>query len=177
MRPFWERQERGLTHLIRDSGLPPALLRGLLERYLGFAYWDVFLYPPMAVGDIAELDSIEVVRVSPADTGLLEPRAVTDRLKGVALFHFGGFIRRSYRENVFLWGRLDGVERLLAVLGSVAERQEGGRAPDAQLAWRGFRAVLAAERANLTTKAAKRALDALEAQVDARLGPAPASAA
>ena len=38
------------------------------------------------------------------------------KLAGMKLNHFGGFLKRSWRANDWLWGRLDGVEHLLASL-------------------------------------------------------------
>src|SRR4029079_8645597 len=35
------------------------------------------------------------------------------KLAGMKLNHFGGFLKRSWRANDWLWGRLDGVEHLL----------------------------------------------------------------
>lgn len=36
-----------------------------------------------------------------------------DKLSGMKLGHFGGFLKRSWRANDWLWGRLDGVEHVL----------------------------------------------------------------
>jgi hypothetical protein len=38
------------------------------------------------------------------------------KLKGLALHHFAGFAEAEWRENDYLWGRLDGVELLLRQL-------------------------------------------------------------
>ena len=60
------------------------------------------------------------------------------RLKGVRAFHFGAFLKRSFRENDFLWGRLDGVERLLNLIGDVGASEPGGRPVPERLIWQGF---------------------------------------
>jgi predicted acylesterase/phospholipase RssA len=39
-----------------------------------------------------------------------------DKLAGMKLGHFGGFLKRSWRANDWLWGRLDGVEHVLRTL-------------------------------------------------------------
>src|SRR5947207_3055131 len=39
----------------------------LLNRYLGFQFWDVLLYPLQALGDVGERDNVEIVRLSPRD--------------------------------------------------------------------------------------------------------------
>ena len=38
------------------------------------------------------------------------------KLAGMKLNHFGGFLKRSWRANDWLWGRLDGVEHMLRAL-------------------------------------------------------------
>jgi hypothetical protein len=43
------------------------------------------------------------------------------KLHGVALGHFGAFFKRSWRENDYLWGRLDGAERLLWLIGDTSD--------------------------------------------------------
>jgi hypothetical protein len=43
--------------------------------------------------------------------------AVPDqKLAGMKLAHFGGFLKRSWRANDWLWGRLDGVEHVMRAL-------------------------------------------------------------
>jgi patatin-related protein len=104
------------------AGLPPEIRDDLKARYLGFPYWDATTYPARALSDVAELDEVQVVRVSPLDTHRLsEPTAAKDKLQGVALGHFGAFFRRSWRENDYLWGRLDGAERLLWLIGDTSD--------------------------------------------------------
>jgi hypothetical protein len=90
----------------------------LLVRYLGFPYWDVLLYPLQAVADAGERDTIEVVRMSPRDTKLLPPLhpGKPKQLAGFEKMHFGAFFDRAGRENDYLWGRLDGAERLIGLV-------------------------------------------------------------
>jgi patatin-related protein len=89
----------------------------LLVRYLGFPFWDLLLYPIQAVADVGERDAIEVVRMSPADAKLLPtPDAGKPKLAGVSTMHFGAFFDRAGRERDYLWGRLDGAERLIRLL-------------------------------------------------------------
>ena len=87
----------------------------LFARYLGFPFWDIVVYPIQALAGVDERDHVEVVRISPLDARLLSkdgPR----KLKGIGLHHFAAFFKRSYRENDYLWGRLDAAERLMALL-------------------------------------------------------------
>ena len=58
--------------------------------------------------------------------------------------HFGAFFRRSWRENDYLWGRLDGAERLLWLLGD----------PSDQSAKAAFQAIAAEEEPSLTKASA-----------------------
>ena len=125
---------------MKKSGLPPELLQQMLERYVGYALWYTVLYPLIAMSRITEPDPVEVIRISTSDTKMLNPTGVEERLKGVTAFHFGAFLKRSYRENDFLFGgRLDGVERLLKLLGDVGS--QGPPAPQRvpeRLIWQAF---------------------------------------
>jgi patatin-related protein len=94
----------------------PPRRRGLLVRYLGFPFWDVLLYPFQSLADVGERDAVDVMRMSPDDATLLRPPGGGEKLKGVGMHHFGAFFDRAYRENDYLWGRLDAAERLLGVL-------------------------------------------------------------
>ena len=90
----------------------------LLVRYLGFPYWDVLLFPLQSVADAGERDTIEVVRMSPRDAKLLPPLdpSKPKELAGFETMHFGAFFDRAGRENDYLWGRLDGAERLIGLV-------------------------------------------------------------
>ena len=100
-----------------SEGWAPERRADLLVRYLGFPYWDVLLYPIQAVADVGERDAIEVVRMSPRDTKLLPPLDPRNpKLAGAGKMHFGAFFDRAGRENDYLWGRLDGAERLIGLV-------------------------------------------------------------
>jgi hypothetical protein len=87
----------------------------LLTRHLGFAYWDVIVFPVEAVSGVNERDHVEVMRLSPNEATAIATPAEKD-LEGAKLGHFGAFFSRRGRENDYFWGRLDGMERLLALL-------------------------------------------------------------
>jgi hypothetical protein len=101
------------------------------------------------LSDVAELDEVEVVRVSPLDTDRLTPVGKDGKpnprgkLRGVAVMHFGAFFKRAWRENDYLWGRLDGAERLLWLLGDTSDES----------AKEAFGAIAADEKPNLTKAA------------------------
>jgi patatin-related protein len=91
----------------------------LLVRYLGFPFWDVLLYPIQALSDVGERDHVEIIRISPRDTHRIpSPTSNGQRSKlvGAEAHHFGAFLSRSGREQDYLWGRLDGAERLIGIL-------------------------------------------------------------
>ncbi len=104
----------------------------LIVRYLGFPYWDRLLFPIQEVANLTELNRIEVVRLSPGDVTQLGRTKAGVKLRGVARGHFGAFFDRAYRENDYLWGRLDGAERLLWLLFEAAgqEREADAFVPD-----------------------------------------------
>ncbi|MDX6475916.1 MAG: hypothetical protein QOH95_1427 [Gaiellaceae bacterium] len=131
------------------AGLPDATRDDIRSRFLGFPYWDATTYPARALSDVAELDEVEVVRVSPLDTDRLTPVGKDGKpnprgkLRGVAVMHFGAFFKRAWRENDYLWGRLDGAERLLWLLGDTSDES----------AKEAFGAIAADEKPNLTKAA------------------------
>jgi patatin-related protein len=102
---------------------PQDAREGALVRYVGFPMWDVLIFPISSVADVGELNRVEVVRFSPEDVRLLrapgqksERPSAEEKLKGVAAGHFAAFFSRDRRENDYLWGRLDGAERLITLL-------------------------------------------------------------
>jgi patatin-related protein len=90
--------------------------KDVLVRFLGFPFWDVLLFPIQSVAGAGERDGVEVTRMSPIDAKLLDPRGGAEKLDGVGFGHFRGFFARRYRENDYLWGRLDGAERMIGIV-------------------------------------------------------------
>ncbi len=126
----------------------PGVKTDVLVRYLGFPFWDILVYSVQAVADVNERDHVEVLRVSPLDAKLLEPNPGA-KLKGTGLFHFAAFFDRGYRENDYLWGRLDAAERLITLMLDDPERPgiEGANPAECRKA---FEAILADERSLVT---------------------------
>ena len=102
----------------------PADRRGLLSRYLGFPLWDALIFPTVAFSALPQFTPITVSQFSPLSASAL-PTPDGGKLKGVSLHHFGGFIDAAWRENDYLWGRLDAAELILRMLG---ESRPGVRA-------------------------------------------------
>jgi patatin-related protein len=122
LRTFLRRDLEGFSaRLYRDlvpltDGWDGAHRQELLVRFLGFPLWDVVLYPLTSAADAGERDAVQVVRMSPRDARLLRATGRAQKLDGVGLGHFRGFFARRYRENDYLWGRLDGAERLIGIV-------------------------------------------------------------
>ena len=115
-------------------------------RYLGFPLWDVLIHPVQSATDAGERDAVEVVRMSPHDSNLLAPLdAAEPKLKGIGIGHFAAFFKRRYRENDYLWGRLDAAERIVGLV-------LGAQDPDFRT-WcaEAFEAVLAEEQPVLSS--------------------------
>lgn len=87
----------------------------IATRYAGFPIWDTLIFPVVALSRIPQFSPIHVHRFSPHNaTALKAPKG--GKLKGRALAHFAAFFHREWRENDYLWGRLDGAELILAML-------------------------------------------------------------
>ncbi|HVS31031.1 MAG TPA: patatin-like protein [Thermoanaerobaculia bacterium] len=94
----------------------PTATRAVLARYLGFPYWDRVSYPYTAFSGTGDMTQIHIMRFSPNDApGVSSKNAL--KLAGSGLAHFGAFFDRNGRERDYVWGRLDGAERVLALLG------------------------------------------------------------
>lgn len=88
----------------------------LITSYLGFAFWDVITFSIMGAKSIGEFNEILVNRISPNDDLSLKSDPLEMPLKGTAMRSFGAFFSREDRENDYLWGRLNGAERLIDLL-------------------------------------------------------------
>ncbi|MEW6498452.1 MAG: DUF3376 domain-containing protein, partial [Cyanobacteriota bacterium] len=90
----------------------------LLQRFKGFRYLDKVLYPFEYLTDLTEKELIKTIRISPNDAnlGLGEGKTLEDKLAGDTLYAFGGFFKKSWRSNDILWGRLDGLNRIIEAL-------------------------------------------------------------
>lgn len=128
---------------VLTEGWAAKVRRDLFVRLLGFPFWDLLMYPLQAMSDVGERDRVEIVRMSPDAATRLSSEG-EDKLKGVAFHHFGAFFKRDARENDYLWGRLDGAERLIDLLLNDSARQDGGSSYK-----RAFEAILADEAKSL----------------------------
>lgn len=93
--------------------------------YDGFPALDAKLYPIDLIAELHEKDIIKTVRVSPFDARRgFSNKGLSDKVSGDALYHFGGFFKRSWRSNDILWGRLDGLCQLVETLVSHKRLEE-----------------------------------------------------
>lgn len=92
--------------------------RSLKIKFEDFRYIDQRVYPFEYLSDMQTDNSIEIARICPddADKGFGKGKALEERLAGVQLGAFGGFFKKSWRSNDILWGRLDGLNRLVDCL-------------------------------------------------------------
>jgi patatin-related protein len=98
------------------KSLPQAFRHEIVLHYVGFAFWDVLTFTLPEWRDIGEHDEIRIDRISPEDAVSLRAGSASRTLKGAELRHFAGFLSRPLRENDYLWGRLDGAERLIDIV-------------------------------------------------------------
>jgi patatin-related protein len=95
----------------------------LLSRYLGFPLWDALIFPTIALSELPQFTPIGVSQFSPY-TAQAVPVPADQKLKGVTLHHFGGFLDAGWREHDYLWGRVDGAELVLRTLRDTARRHD-----------------------------------------------------
>ena len=93
----------------------------LNEFYIHFDDYDQVRFPVLYQTDFGESTEVDIFRISPEDApSLINERGPgadgRQKLAGNALFHFGAFLDRVWRENDIMWGRLDGAERLITSL-------------------------------------------------------------
>lgn len=124
----------------------PRIRREVLVNYLGFPFWDVLTFSVTNWRDAGEFDEIRIDRISPEDSETFRGREGLSELKGTDLGHFSAFFSRGYRENDYLLGRLNAVERLIDILVDSAHLDPAEAGIDiASLKTRAIKIVLDAE--------------------------------
>jgi len=103
-----------------------------------FEYYDQIVFPIFYEASVGEAELCEVFRISPRDgTSIVDENAPTERrtkLAGTALFHFGAFLNREWRQNDLMWGRLDAAERIIRSVLPPGSRQQDALIHEANLA-------------------------------------------
>ena len=91
--------------------------RDLAEAWDDFDWHDAHFFPIDYFGDLGERNVIDVIRISPIDAErAFSNRRFEDKITGETVMHFGAFLKKSWRSNDIMWGRLDGACRLLDAL-------------------------------------------------------------
>jgi predicted acylesterase/phospholipase RssA len=90
-------------------------LKPYFDRYEDY---DQVTFPIFYETEVGETERVEIFRISPMDAkSIVDETASAERrrkLAGTVLFHFGAFLKRAWRDNDMLWGRLDGAERIIS---------------------------------------------------------------
>jgi predicted acylesterase/phospholipase RssA len=125
----------------------------LRARFEWFEQWDMALYPAREADGVGEQDIVGIARMSPRDVWLLAPEGspaeirsfYEHKLKGTAFGHFGAFLEAAWRQNDYLWGRLDAAERLVRLVINDPDNETDVR----EYCMRLFKAILVEERDNV----------------------------
>lgn len=107
--------EMPVSHMEEVFEKNRALFKAYLENlFNAYEFLDMHLYPLTILAEIGEADPIDVIRISPKDASYYDNRNDVDevaaKLAGEKLMHFSAFLKKSWRENDLLWGRLDAAE-------------------------------------------------------------------
>jgi patatin-related protein len=102
--------------LIKDSQLND--WQEVLGTFRSFRDLDRVVYPFEYLTNLTSREIIQTIRISPNDAqrGFGENKKLEDKLAGETLYAFGGFFKKSWRSNDILWGRLDGLNRIVEAL-------------------------------------------------------------
>jgi hypothetical protein len=99
--------------------LPENPLKGFpsfQQIYRSYELRDMYIYPMEFMSGLGERDKIDIVRISPRDATLISSDPA-GKLAGETLAHFGGFVKKEWRKNDIMWGRLDAAELIVRTLG------------------------------------------------------------
>lgn len=108
----------GAFSLVENSRFEAGVLAEspqLLAAYHAFDRIDEAAFPMEVASELHEKDRIQLTRISPFDARRgLSRRTV--KLCGLQVYNFGGFLKKSWRSNDNLWGRLDAACQLTETL-------------------------------------------------------------
>lgn len=126
--------DRALVHL-NNSELAvrsaPSIARAILRYYYDFYEdFDMVSFPITYQTGVGETSKVDIIRISPYDAKNLIDEAEEEKknsngrkgkvgrhkLGGTALGHFGAFLKKGWRWNDIMWGRLDAAERIITAL-------------------------------------------------------------
>lgn len=101
---------------VSGDNWPAEALKDVFISHLGFPYWDVLTFPVTTSREAGEFQEILVDRISPQDANTLGQIEAMTQLKGIGFAHFAAFFSRAYRENDYLLGRLQAIDRLIDIV-------------------------------------------------------------
>ncbi|MFM6854750.1 MAG: patatin-like protein, partial [Sphingopyxis sp.] len=130
--------------------LPKPTRRAMLHAYLGFPFYDAATLPLLQGEGQGEFDPIKIDRISPEDATAIRAGGAAATLKGIQFNSFGAFFSRAFRENDYLWGRLQAAERMISIIASTVPA--GTELPPATIAdfqRQAFHAILDEEEGRL----------------------------
>jgi patatin-related protein len=105
--------------LINSISIKPDDKTKLLSYFDDFEVIDKILYPYEYLSEIVTKNTVELVRISPNDAnkfGFGNNKDLHAKLSGYKFNAFGGFFKQAWRSNDILWGRLDGLDRIVTAL-------------------------------------------------------------
>ena len=87
----------------------------LLKHWHTFECIDRELYPFEYLTSLSEKAIVNPICISPdnAQLGIGNGKNTQEKLGGDKLYNIGGFFKKSWRSNDLLWGRLDGLNRII----------------------------------------------------------------
>ncbi len=87
----------------------------LLRQWHAFDTIDCELYPFEYLASLSDKKIITPICISPenAQLGIGQGKNVQEKLGGNKLYNIGGLFKKSWRSNDLLWGRLDGLNRVI----------------------------------------------------------------
>jgi patatin-related protein len=87
----------------------------LLKQWRTFNTIDCETYPFEYLTNLTEKQLIDPVGISPnnAQLGLGKGKNIQEKLAGNKLYNIGGTFKKSWRVNDLIWGRLDGLNRII----------------------------------------------------------------
>jgi hypothetical protein len=88
--------------------------QNLEHEYRRSDYHDMVSLSFLEGSDVSEHTQTEIYRISPADG--IQRQSVEKKLCGYRVQAFGAFLKREWRENDILWGRLDTCERIVSAV-------------------------------------------------------------
>jgi patatin-related protein len=105
--------ESATTMLLYNS--PAMAAPSLLQKFQSFEHLDQVLYPFEYLTDLEQKEPLSTVRISPATAqlGWGQGKSEQEKLAGDDFYVNGGLFKKSWRSNDFLWGRLDGLNRII----------------------------------------------------------------